>query len=58
MAPRVQPGNPQWVDIVDAKARKLEDLGSKSFQTYKRVRTLSATAFHKLLLCGTREFAN
>lgn len=37
MAPRIQPGNPQWLEWVEAVAVMHEEKGSKAAQTYKKV---------------------
>ncbi|GAA6043817.1 hypothetical protein JCM8097_002064 [Rhodosporidiobolus ruineniae] len=36
MPPRVQPGNPDWVEWVDQLASRSEERGEKSAQTYKK----------------------
>ncbi|ORY88022.1 hypothetical protein BCR35DRAFT_324374 [Leucosporidium creatinivorum] len=36
MAPRVQPGNPQWMEWIEDVARAHEEKGSKAAQAYKK----------------------
>lgn len=51
MPPRVQPGNPDWLEWVEDLVSKAEERGEKSVQTYKKALSrLSTTASLCLLI--------